>query len=398
MPIVGSPSSSASGPTIVNGTALFGNASLPNGQGTLGWVNLNDFTNTFLLDFRTDDDNRQIQISQLLYRAKGAYTSDDFSQRVLTLPMRYQEDATHSAGRFLAQLSQAGEQQLTFDNATNIPVKYKGIRNRRLVRRFPPYLWEFDLEFVAKTPWFQDNASTSISSVAIINTPTVTPTGTALAGGALTAGTYTLSYTYVTASGETAASPISSGIVLSAGNLQITVNAVEAFPSYATARKWYFNPGSPTTGFTVSVANNNSFTLNTAGNSTAAPTTTPATQFSVTYPGSVFTEPIFTLNIGAGNPAAIASCALNNTMSGENLTVLFTSLAVIPASTARTVTIDCGAWTVSDSGGSYDVNGSFPMLYPPVNQANTYAIGITTVSGTSTGLTLTGSFTNRWQI
>jgi hypothetical protein len=149
---------------VVSGSlvvAKYGNVALPNGQGVMAYVNLNDGVNTFLDAFASDDDNRLVGLAQLLYQGEAAYTSDDTGPRVIHLPMVYWDDATHFLGAFLAQLEEAGEQQLTFDNATYILAKCKGMAGRALRRKFPPYPWNIVLEFIAKSGYFQDAAATT---------------------------------------------------------------------------------------------------------------------------------------------------------------------------------------------------------------------------------------------
>lgn len=300
MPIVGSPSTGATGSTILSigglASVLFGNAALPNGQGTLGWINLNDGLYTFMGDFNSDDNNRQLGLAQLIFRARSAYISDDFGPRTFRLPLTYVEDSTHFLGQFLASLSQAGEQQLTFDNAvTYTPAKYQGISNRRAVRAYTPIAWTFTLEFIAKSPWFQDTTATAMAP------------------------------------------------------LTLTVDAGQSF--------------------------------------------------NITYAGSVWAEPIWTLVVPATNAVAINSMQLKNTMSGEFLTVNFLSVAAIPALTARTITINCALMTAVDNlGNNFDITGSFPMLYPPSATVNAFTVIITPASGSSSGLTLACSHNARWQI
>jgi len=375
-------------------TLQFGRLALPNGQGTLSPLNLNDGTTWQWQDFKGDDDFVQHAVGQLAWRAKGAFLGQDAKARTLTLPMRYQEGAT-TLGAALAQLSQAGAQYISFDGSTAILGKYAGARNRVMLKRFSPFYWSFDLEFLCPTPWFQDLSSTALTTVNVVNAPTAAPSGAAAAGGALTAGTYKLQYTYVTASGETAPSPASSNIVLSGGNLQISVSAVTPLPSFATAVKWYFQSG-PTTGFTVQNSGG-AFTLNTAGNGTPAPSSTPATAFTVAYAGSVFAEPVWVLTIPSSNTGVITSATLANTMAGESLTVTFPG--GLAASTAYVITIDAGAFTAIDgSGVAYDVSGGFPNLHPPAGQSNALTVAAATSSGVPAGLTLGGSWFPRWEL
>jgi hypothetical protein len=277
--------------------AKFGNAALPNGQGTQGNINLNDGVNAKVQGFESQDDNRQIVTGPILFRARSVYLSDDWGPRTIVLPMQYTEDGSHFLGSFLAQLSQAGEQQLTFDNATYILAKYAGITGRVAEKTSSFLTWAFTLNLIAKSPWFQDSGAT-------------------------------------------------------------------------TATPW--NP------ITVD-----------AGQSA-----------NITYAGSVFAEPVFTLHVPNTNAVVINSMQLKNTMSGEFLTVNFLSATAIPASTTRDVVIDCAAMTATctQTGESYDVSGSFPMLYPPVSTVNPFTVIITPASGSSSGLTLAYSVTPRWQI
>lgn len=277
--------------------ARFGNVALPNGQGVMPYVDLNDYRNTALANqFQSDDDNRQIGLAQLLYRARSAFVSDDFGPRTFNLPMTYIEDATHFVGQFLATMSQAGEQQLTFDNMTYILAKYQSATGRTQVRSaLGPLAWEFTLQLIAKSPWFQDSLATTMAP------------------------------------------------------LTLTVDAGQ--------------------------------------------------NFSITYNGSVFAEPIWTLVIPSGNTVPINQVQLLNTMSGETLTVNFLSVAAIPASTARTVTIDSSAMTAVDNvGNAYDTYGSFPRLYPPAGQSNAFTVVVVPASGSSAGLTLAASYFPRWEI
>lgn len=119
------------------------------------------------------------------------------------------------------------------------------------------------------------------------------------------------------------------------------------------------------------------------------------TNFNTTYNGSVYAKPVFTLTIPATNTVTISQIKLNNTSTGQILTVNFSP--VLPASTAITITIDCGLWTIKDgSGNNYDPVGSFPVLAPPGGQLNSWAFTIVS-SGATTGITLGYVYTNRWE-
>lgn len=278
--------------------ATFGGQALPNGQGTLSAINLNDRVNTFAFyggGMESNDDNVQRGFAQVPYLGKGLWTYDDFGQRVIAIPSYYVEDGTHFLGQFLAALSQAGEQQLTFDNLTYIPVKYAGTSGRKeeVGRKG---VWFYSLVFAARVPWFADIAATS-------------------------------------------------------------------------ATPW--NPITTDSGQTA----------------------------NVTYAGSVNCEPVWTLTVPNTNAVAINSFQLQNTMSGESLTVNFLSRAALAALTAYTITINCAAMTATDqNGNAYDVSGSFPMLYGPAGQVNALKAIVTPASGSSSGLTVAYSIHPRWQI
>ena len=123
-----------------------------------------------------------------------------------------------------------------------------------------------------------------------------------------------------------------------------------------------------------------------------------ATTQSVTYAGSVWTEPVWTLSVSNTNAAAIQSLQIQNTMSGDSITAVFPG--GLAASTAWTVTIDSSAMSVRDNlGNGYDVVGSaFPLLYGPAGQAQTISATLTPVSGTATGCTLSCVAFDRWLI
>lgn len=280
--------------------ATFGGQALPNGQGTLGSIDLNDRSHTFAFHgagLTSEDDNVQRGFAQVPYLGKGVWTYDDFGQRLATIPCYYLEDSTHKLGAFLASLSQAGEQRLSFDALTYAPVKYAGTSNRREeIGRIGT--WFYNLHFVARDPWYYDIAATSNSN-------------------------------------------------------------------------W----------FTITVDAGTSSTL--------------------TYAGSVFCEPIWTLHIPNTNAVALNAFQIKNTMSGEFLTVNFLSASAIPASTTRDVVIDCSAMTAvcTQTGESYDIAGTgFPMLYPPAGQVNPFTVIVTPASGSSSGLTMAYSIHPRWQI
>ena len=282
----------------------FGNQALPNGQGTMSYVNLNDRLSWFCQAFGGsqgfDYDNHQLTLGQMAWRGRAVWLGEDWGPWRFQIPFKYDENATFGGtptplGAVLSQMAMAGEQLLTFDNATGLPCKFSKIANRKMDIMSFPALWSFDIEFIAKSGFFQDFTSTAyISSLA----------------------------------------------------------------------------------------------LNGSGS---------ATNQNVTYQGSVWAEPVYTLTIPNTSTAPIQSFSVANTMSGETLTVVFPGN--LAASTAWTITIDAGAVTVTDqSGKSYDMGGSFPRLYGPAGQVQQISATLTPASGTATGCTLSMTATNRWLI
>jgi len=131
---------------------------------------------------------------------------------------------------------------------------------------------------------------------------------------------------------------------------------------------------------------------------TTGGSTTVAT---VTYNGSVFAEPKFIITIPNTNPATISQIKVQNTLTGEILTIAFSP--VLAATTAYTLTIDSAAMTVTDQNGNqYPWTGAFPTLAPvgmaPAGTQNSLSVTVTTGTGTASGITLDASWVNRWEI
>lgn len=276
----------------------FGGAALPQGQGTMAQLNLNDTVNWQWQEFRADDDYVQLTVGQLAWRAASVILGRDRKARILTLPMRYLEASTSPAsalGVQIALMEQAGLQQITFDNATYIAAEFSGLKSRAMLKKFSPYYWAFDLEFLCPEPYFLDLATTTVSPQAL-------------------------------ASGS-------------------------------------------------------------------------ATTFNVTYAGSVWAPPVWTLTIPNTNPAPIQSFSLSNTMPTPNETLAVAFPGSLAALTAWTITIDASALTVTDqTGRSYDMGGSFPKCYGPAGQVNPFSATLTPASGTATGCTIGASYQSRWLI
>lgn len=177
----------------------FGNAALPQGQGTMAWLNLSDFASWFPQDYNIDGSNRDVGLSRLPYLGRSAYVSDDFGAKSIVLPMRYYEGPGTLLGAAKAQLSQAGEQYLSFDNKVTAALcKLKSFGTPQRLRKFQPYWWDLpNLEFVLKEPFFQDVAATTpagfpISQGGAVAPGTTVTTAIAYAGSVRTYPVYTL--------------------------------------------------------------------------------------------------------------------------------------------------------------------------------------------------------------
>jgi hypothetical protein len=375
----------------------FGGLALPGGQGTLGQIDLND-SQSWYVDPKAIKPkiDRHLEVGEYLYRAESAWLSDDFWPMTMSWEALYSDQAGTPWSTARARLLMAGEQQLTFDNLTYTLAKLQDPGEPAIVRRAAPLWYRTTLKFLCRVPWFTDLSASTLAATSLVNAPTAAPSGSPASGGGLALGTYTLQYTYVTASGETAASPASSNIVLSGSNHQISVSAVTPLPSWATAVRWYFASG-PTTGFTVQNSGG-AFTLNTAGSGAVPPASTPVTQFAIAYPADVFCRPTFTLAIPNTNTATITTATLTNAMTGEYLVAVFPG--GLTPSTAYTITMDCGAWSIKDQNGvSYDMLGNaYPTFQPEYGlvSSNPFTILLATSSGVPTGTTIAASWSNRW--
>lgn len=146
-------------PSIVYNKMTFGNAALPNGQGTMSPVNLNDAVRWFFRSIDGFDRERQLDLGQFVYRSLGAWLAEDDIARIIKLPYTFAEQSQGDLGDKLAKLSQAGEQQLSFDGTTYGLAKFSKIANRK--NKTPGsvlniYWYDFELEFTVRTPYFSD--------------------------------------------------------------------------------------------------------------------------------------------------------------------------------------------------------------------------------------------------
>jgi hypothetical protein len=222
---------------IITSQIFFGNNALPDGQGTLAWMSLSDFASWFPADFLIPGDNRQLGVSQIPFRGKSYYISDDFSGKAIGVPLRYYEGPGTSLGAVKAQLSQAGEQYLSFDNkVTATLVKLKSFGTPKMLRRFSPYWWDLSgLEFFAKESWFSDVATTTPAGFPIAQGGAVAPgttvtTAIAYAGSVRTFPVFTLNV------------PVGNGVVINTfvvkNNMTGETLTITFGPPLAAATAW----------------------------------------------------------------------------------------------------------------------------------------------------------------
>jgi hypothetical protein len=119
-------------------------------------------------------------------------------------------------------------------------------------------------------------ASTAVISYGALADPTTAPVTADAGAGALPAGTYQLTYTYLNLVGETKASSASTGLVLGASH-QIAVSSITAIPNGVFAVKVYITAPGGQAGFALQVpvvANaTGAFNVNNVGNAVASPGT-----------------------------------------------------------------------------------------------------------------------------
>ena len=282
----------------------FGGLAIPQFGGTLSYIDLNDQISYFAGDIQIDNTHVQNVAAQKTWLGGGTWIGKDYVGRKIDIPMIFDETGGISFANAKAQLTQADEQYLTFDNVTGIRARVNGFeRSHFLTDRDPNYqgggyLIETTIQFLSKNPYAEDLSSTTVNVGAV------------------------------------------SGSV---------------------------SPG-------------------TANNFTAA------------YSGQVYTPPVYTLTIPNTNTVVINSLTLQNLTSGETLSVTFSP--ALTANTTHTVVMDASAFTVTQDGAFAAPAGSFPQLYPniPAPGNNSMRLTLVTASGTTTGVTFSYTYTNRWEI
>ena len=171
------------------GVLKWGGQPLPNGQGTMAYLDLNDGKQWFFQPFDWDHSNRQLTLAQLVYLARSTYLADDFGPWKLPIPLFYYQGtdlggAGSEIGVYKAQFLASGEQMMTTDNLTGLPCKVGRVKSK-LIQHFTPLIYQVDLELVAKAGWWQDLSATSIGATTL-NSGSATTFNVAYAGSIFT--------------------------------------------------------------------------------------------------------------------------------------------------------------------------------------------------------------------
>lgn len=202
----------------------FGNAQLPN-FATLSPINLNDQSSSwYWQDIALGSLMHQIGVGHQTWWGSNVFQSEDRLAPKLVLPTRFKEGGTIGPlGAGIAQLSQAGQQWLSFDNwNTAGKVIFADRSNVKLAKRFPPLIWNLNLEFQLLGYW-QDWAQSSSGAVSTpgstggtLTTVNVTNAGSVWTSPVITVATN--SAATITGLTVTGSGPYASGAVVLLGS------------------------------------------------------------------------------------------------------------------------------------------------------------------------------------
>jgi hypothetical protein len=154
------------------GIIKFGGMSVPVVGGTMSYIDLNDAVYYYAQDIDISGTHIKNTAMQKTWLASGVWLSQDFVGRTVRIPMKYDETgnggSAQSIAQAMGQLSQAGEQYLTFDNATGLRCRFDGWSKRNvLFEDNNGYGWDTELIFQSRNPFFEDLAATTQSVGAV---------------------------------------------------------------------------------------------------------------------------------------------------------------------------------------------------------------------------------------
>jgi hypothetical protein len=144
----------------------FGNRAVPGSGAVLGWVDLNDGTTWMTEDFEVVD-ARLLTHARQLFAGSGVRLGGDDGPKAIKIVAKYDEGPTGvSVSAAKAALVRSGEQWLTTDNATQVIVEMK-LCTAKIARKGTNKLYQMTLDFIARNPWAEDMAATTIAAFAV---------------------------------------------------------------------------------------------------------------------------------------------------------------------------------------------------------------------------------------
>jgi len=261
---------------------LFGGLPVPIFGTVMPFIDLNDMVSWRALSLKVDNGHVQNAASQFAWRAKGVWTAQDFVGRKIHIPCHYYEaGATKAFSLAKSQLTQSGEQYLSFDGVTGLRVRCNSFSEFDLLEGFPEkpatsstqpsYAYTGTLEFLSRNPFAEDMTVQTTGNFAVagtsgagtLNTVNINYYGHAFAAPKLTvtvpAGAsgkvLKIGWSNVT-SGEDIIMDVSSGgglaacaghtLVIDSDNSVMTVDGVASAPGGPAFPLLYANPaGTP---------------------------------------------------------------------------------------------------------------------------------------------------------
>jgi hypothetical protein len=163
-------------------TIRFGGLPVPVTGVTMPWIDLNDQVSWFAQDIVIDGKYVSLKSAQYTWRGRGAWMSQDFIGRKISVPMIFDEGGAFtphevdpepiSWSAMSSMLAAAGEQYLTFDNTFGMRVKCDGFGTTKFLRGEYPYIIQTQLEFQARNPFLE-----RIAGIVSVPEHTITQSG-----------------------------------------------------------------------------------------------------------------------------------------------------------------------------------------------------------------------------
>lgn len=136
--------------------------------GNMTYIDLNDGVNWFAQGLELPDAHI-LETAQYLYRGRAGWTAEDYLPILIKVPFRFEEGGGFTLASQAALLMTSGQQYLTFDAATGILCKLRGLGTPKLAANgIVPLRWDGILEFLAAEPFFKDLVASSVLGTAIV--------------------------------------------------------------------------------------------------------------------------------------------------------------------------------------------------------------------------------------